>query len=105
MELTDALGQETRIGFEDVQRDVPLPEERFRFEAPEGVDAVFDHVGGPGLVAGPPHDGHRLVEDAPLGEGENQRLFRGWADRRHGTMLLWIVPHVNVFAHLAIKHN
>ncbi|MDT8384586.1 MAG: outer membrane lipoprotein chaperone LolA [Gammaproteobacteria bacterium] len=42
MELVDGFGQQTRLVFTNVQTGVSLPEERFRFVPPKGVDVVGD---------------------------------------------------------------
>ncbi len=39
-ELADRLGQQTRIVLTDVRLDAPVPEARFRFEPPPGVDVI-----------------------------------------------------------------
>lgn len=46
MELTDNLGQITRIHFSNVSINPALPGERFEFEPPEGADVVGDSPGG-----------------------------------------------------------
>jgi outer membrane lipoprotein carrier protein len=40
MRLRDNLGQITEIGFSDISRNVTIDPERFRFEAPAGVDVI-----------------------------------------------------------------
>ncbi len=40
MELTDALEQVTAVVFGDVERDVALSDDRFSFDASEGVDVI-----------------------------------------------------------------
>lgn len=39
-ELTDRLGQQTRIRFSDVKINAPVDEARFRFRVPPGVDVI-----------------------------------------------------------------
>lgn len=38
--LSDRLGQKTLVDLSAVTKNPPLPEERFRFEVPEGVDVI-----------------------------------------------------------------
>lgn len=40
MELKDKLGQVTRIEFSKVRLNKPIPDERFEFKVPEGVDVI-----------------------------------------------------------------
>lgn len=40
LELSDGMGQTTRIEFTDTQRNGPVPAERFRFSPPPGVDVI-----------------------------------------------------------------
>ncbi len=40
IEVIDSLGQRTRIELLDLMRNITLPEERFRFTPPAGVDVV-----------------------------------------------------------------
>lgn len=40
MELADALGQITRIDFERLTLNAPIPDATFRFEPPDGVDVI-----------------------------------------------------------------
>ncbi len=40
LELADRLGQQTRIVLTDVRLDAPVPDARFRFEPPPGVDVI-----------------------------------------------------------------
>lgn len=40
LELTDALGQQTIIRFEDMSTNTVIPEGRFRFQPPPGVELV-----------------------------------------------------------------
>ncbi len=40
MELTDKLGQTTRLDFSGLSRNVPLDEKLFRFAPPAGVDVI-----------------------------------------------------------------
>lgn len=42
MELVDGFGQQTRLVFSNVETGIELPEERFRFVPPKGVDVVGD---------------------------------------------------------------
>ena len=42
MELTDKLGQTTRIDFEGLRRNSPVDESLFRFEPPPGADVIGD---------------------------------------------------------------
>jgi len=44
-EVTDPLGNRTRLFFTDLQRNVGLPDDRFRFEVPAGVDVVEAPIG------------------------------------------------------------
>lgn len=44
-EVTDPLGNRTRLYFTDLQRNVGLPDERFQFEVPDGVDVVEAPLG------------------------------------------------------------
>ena len=44
-EVTDPLGNRTRLFFTDLQRNVGLPDERFHFEVPAGVDVVEAPLG------------------------------------------------------------
>jgi len=39
MEMADQFGQVTRFQFYDIQRNLPLPDELFEFEPPEGSDS------------------------------------------------------------------
>lgn len=43
-ELADRLGQQTRIVFSDVKLNPALPDSRFRFEPPPGVDVIREGV-------------------------------------------------------------
>ncbi len=43
MEMADQFGQVTRFQFYDIQRNIPLPDELFEFEPPEGVDSFGDY--------------------------------------------------------------
>ena len=40
MEMTDQFGQVTRFDFFDVKRNLPLPEQLFRFVPPPGYDIL-----------------------------------------------------------------
>lgn len=42
LEITDALGQRTRVMFEGIRELATVDERRFRFETPPGVDEVVD---------------------------------------------------------------
>ncbi len=42
MELTDSLGQTTRITFSDIQRNPDIPESTFKFTPPAGADVIGD---------------------------------------------------------------
>lgn len=42
MELTDSLGQTTRIEFSDVQRNPEIPDSAFKFTPPPGADVIGD---------------------------------------------------------------
>ena len=42
MELKDAFGQETRLTFKDVQKNVPMKAEDFHFVVPKGVEVLED---------------------------------------------------------------
>jgi outer membrane lipoprotein carrier protein len=44
-EVTDPLGNRTRLFFTDLQRNVGLADDRFRFEVPAGVDVVEAPLG------------------------------------------------------------
>src|SRR5690606_42097721 len=44
MHIEDSLGQRTSLAFRSLQRNLSLPDARFRFEIPPGVD-VIDTVG------------------------------------------------------------
>ena len=44
-EVFDALGNETRIRFKSLSRNVGLPDEIFRFEVPAGVDVIETPIG------------------------------------------------------------
>jgi chaperone LolA len=44
-EVTDPLGNRTRLFFSDLQRNVGLPDERFHFDVPAGVDVVEAPLG------------------------------------------------------------
>ncbi len=43
MEMADQFGQVTRFQFYDIQRNIPLPDELFEFEPPEGVDSLGNY--------------------------------------------------------------
>lgn len=45
MELTDLLGQTTRIRLENVQRNPDIPADRFAFTPPEGADVIGKPAG------------------------------------------------------------
>jgi len=40
MELRDSFGQATQIQLSDFRKDVPLADELFEFDVPEGVDVI-----------------------------------------------------------------
>ena len=40
IELTDALGQRSRLDFSRFEANLKLPAERFRFSAPAGADVL-----------------------------------------------------------------
>ena len=42
MELTDKLGQTTRLDFSGLSRNAPIDEKLFRFAPPAGVDVIGD---------------------------------------------------------------
>ncbi len=42
MQLSDSFGQTTRLAFEHVQRNPPLPADTFKFEPPKGADVLED---------------------------------------------------------------
>ncbi len=43
MEMADQFGQVTRFQFYDIQRNIPLPDELFEFEPPEGVESLGNY--------------------------------------------------------------
>ena len=42
MELTDSFGNTTRISFNNLKKNPPLPKNLFRFTPPKGVDVITD---------------------------------------------------------------
>ena len=42
LEITDGLGQRTEVAFDAVKQLATVDEDRFRFDAPEGVDEIRD---------------------------------------------------------------
>jgi outer membrane lipoprotein carrier protein len=40
LEINDRLGQQTRVVFSDIELNVPVAEQAFRFEVPPGVDVI-----------------------------------------------------------------
>ena len=44
--VTDPIGNVTTLSFSNIQRNVDVPEDEFRFVVPEGVDVVTAPSGG-----------------------------------------------------------
>jgi len=42
MEMVDGFGQTTRLFFDSVKRNPPLPDDKFKFQPPPGVDVIGD---------------------------------------------------------------
>lgn len=40
MQVEDSLGQQTSLSFHDIERNIQVPDERFRFTPPEGVEII-----------------------------------------------------------------